>query len=119
MADDCVSVCDSGNDTAEEGMEERVLGPTTATGWPQILLPFVMPQPQGMAPWPSGLGPPIVAGTMIGLLMVPEAPLAQKRGGKCTDTKPRAKPRCQRCRQNQGNNAVICKGANGSQRSRV
>jgi hypothetical protein len=37
-----------------------------------------MQQPQGMARWPSGLGPPIVAGTMIGLAMVPEAPLHPK-----------------------------------------
>jgi hypothetical protein len=74
--DDLTPVHDSGDDT--EGMEIRQ---ATARGWPQIPLPFVMQQPQGMARWPSGLGPPIVAGTMIGHAMVPEAPLPGKRGG--------------------------------------
>jgi hypothetical protein len=68
--DDLTRVHDSGDDT--EGME---IGRVTARGWPQIPLQFVMQQPQGMVHWPSGLGPPIVAGTMIGLVMVPEAPL--------------------------------------------
>jgi hypothetical protein len=68
MVDDVASVHDSGDGT--EGMGERVVGPTaTATGWPQIPLPFIMPQPQGMTCWPSGLGPPIVTSTMIGLVM--------------------------------------------------
>jgi hypothetical protein len=112
--DDFAPVHDSGDD-----MEERVGGPTTVAGWPQIPLPFIMPQPQGMARWPSGLGPPIVAGTMIGLATVSEAPLTRKRGGRGTDTKPRAKRRCQRCLQNQGNNAAICKGGNGAQGSKA
>jgi hypothetical protein len=60
--DDITPVHDSGDDTV--GMEIRR---ATARGWPQIPLPFVMLQPQGMARWPSGLGPPTVAGTMIGL----------------------------------------------------
>jgi hypothetical protein len=51
-------------------------GPTL--GWLQIPLPFIMPQPQGMTPWTSGLGPPIVAGIMIGLVMVLESRLTQK-----------------------------------------
>jgi hypothetical protein len=60
-----------------------------------------MQQPQGMAHWLSGLGPPIVAGTMIGLVMVPEAPLPQKQGGRGTYTKkPRAKWPCRRRVQN-------------------
>ncbi len=102
-ADDPAPVVDSGDDT--EGMETRR---TTARGWPQIPLPLVMQQPQGMARWPSGLGPTTVAGTRIGLVVVPEAPLTRKRGGRGTHTKRRAKRHRRRGMQNQVNNCGMC-----------
>jgi hypothetical protein len=37
-----------------------------ATGWPQIPLPRVMPQRQGIARWTPGPGPQIVAGATDG-----------------------------------------------------
>jgi hypothetical protein len=61
-----------------------------ATGWPQIPLPPIMPQPQGKARWPvGGLGPPIVAGATVGLVMAPDAPLPGKAKATCSS----------RCRQ--------------------
>jgi hypothetical protein len=50
-----------------------------ATGWSQIPLPSIVPRPQGMACWPAGPGPPIVAGTTVGLVMGPEAPPLGKK----------------------------------------
>jgi hypothetical protein len=81
--DDLTPVHDSGDDT-----EDMEIGRATARGWPPIPLQLLMQQPQGMARWPSGLGPPIVAGIMIGQAMVPEALLPHKQGGQGgTDTK--------------------------------
>jgi hypothetical protein len=78
--DDCTTpVHDSGNDT--EGMEERVVGRTTSRNG-------------RLAFWIRATHF-VLAGTMIGLVTVPEAPLTPKLGGRGTDTKPRAKRGCQ------------------------
>ena len=83
----------------------------TATGWPEIPLPSIMPQLQGIVRWPLGLGPPIVAGTMIGLVMAPEAPL---RGGlRGQDSRKRSKRQCQRCLANNGGDVEKCNGRMG------
>jgi hypothetical protein len=86
-----------------------------ATGWPQIPLLSVMRQPQGTACWPAGLGPPIVAGTTVGLVMAPEAPLPRNKrpGFRGADSKPQAKRWCQRCVKKKGREAETCNNRNG------
>ena len=84
-----------------------------ATGWPEIPLPSVVPQPQGAAGWPAaGSGPPPnVAGAMIGLLTAPEALLQCCQG---QNSKKQAKRGCKRCLANNGGDTKKCAGWKGS-----
>jgi hypothetical protein len=108
------------DDDVEGNVEERAPGAVIGAGWPHIPLPSTMCQPELIARRPAGLGPPIVEQTMIGIVTSSEGPLARKarkRGDRGRDSKTRAKRRCRRCLQNNGDNAQVCNGgkARGSQ----
>jgi hypothetical protein len=97
------------DDDVEAIMEEKAAVSIGPAGWPQIPLPSTMCPPELIARRSAGLGPPIVEGTMIGLVKESsDAPL--KRGGRGNDTKRRKKRRCVRCLQNKGDYAGSCKG---------
>jgi hypothetical protein len=71
---------------------------STLTGWPEVLLPSVMPRPEMIALRPAGLGPPTVGGTVIGVVI--EAPPEYRaQGRRQKDSKPRASRTCRRCRE--------------------
>jgi hypothetical protein len=67
------------------------------TGWPEVLLPSVMPRPEMIALRPTGMGPPTVGRAII-CVVVEAPPEYRAQGRRQKDSKPRASRTCRRCR---------------------
>jgi hypothetical protein len=93
---------------------EEDLPSIASTGWPVVPPPSVMPPPEMIARKPVGMGPPVVAGTVIGLITeAQDAPMYRGDGQRGKDSKPRAERQCKRCKEYAGPNATTCKGGKG------
>jgi hypothetical protein len=109
--EDCVM---EGIETEEDvaaatGDGEHLPIASTLPGWPEGPLPSVMPRPEMNALRPTGMGPPTVGGTVIGV--VAEAPPEYRaQGRRQKDSKPRASRTYRRCGEYGGQNAAECKG---------
>jgi hypothetical protein len=103
LANDETEVC------AVDGIEPEEA--VVFVGWQEVPLPSAMPQPERIAQRPVGMGPPMVGGTLIGLMMeAPDATPFRNSGQRGKDSKPRAPRQSKRCKLYNGPNAFTCRG---------